>query len=132
MDEAKARTTTGPSRLASPIIPFPVRIMLRSDLWFDPALATLQRQGTTILLTAREAAVLKVLLQTPRGWHSAHDLAGRLQRRWAQINAHSIEQTITGLRHKLGESGKHPTILLSRYDLGYGIFPQDPKDASSE
>lgn len=131
MDEAQDRITTGPSSLASTIIPFPSRILLRRDLWFDPALAILQRQGKTILLTAREAAVLKLLLQTPRGWHSADDLAGRLRRRWAHINAHSIEQTITGLRRKLGESGKHPTILLNRYDLGYGIFPQDPTDASS-
>ncbi|MBE3567611.1 MAG: winged helix-turn-helix domain-containing protein [Thermogemmatispora sp.] len=90
------------------------RILLRSDLSFDPALAILQRQDKTILLTAREAAVLRALLQSPRCWHSADALASRLKRRWPHINAHSIEQIIVGLRRKLGESGKHPTILLSR------------------
>jgi DNA-binding response OmpR family regulator len=39
------------------------------------------------------------------------------------IDDHCIEQTISGIRRKLGETGKHARLLLTRRGLGYGIFP---------
>jgi DNA-binding response OmpR family regulator len=100
-------------------------IFLGPDLWFDPATATLLRQGESILLTAREAAVLRILLKPPYSWHTAYSLAQKLKKLFAlPVEAHSIEQTVHGLRRKLGETGKHPHILLSHYGHGYRISPQ--------
>lgn len=104
---------------------FPTSIQLSPDLWFDPATAIIVRQGEGILLTVREAAVLKILLKPPYAWHTSRSLARKLSKRFAVVvEAHSIEQIIYGLRHKLGESGTHPHILLSHYGHGYRIVPQ--------
>ncbi len=42
-----------------------------------------------------------------------------------EIDPHCVEQTIYGLRRKLGENGRHPRLLVNRRDLGYGIFLQE-------
>jgi hypothetical protein len=59
----------------------------------------------------------------PGRFHTASTLARLLKRRQAfPITAHSIEQTICGLRKKLGESGPDPRLLRNRRGLGYGLF----------
>ena len=131
MDNVQDRITPGRlNRSTSPMRPASARVFLSSDLWFDPDASMLLHSGERIRLTAREAAVLAALLQAPRCWHSAADLAQRLKRRWPHTTAHTVEQTIYGLRHKLGESGRRPGILLNRYDEGYRIFPQEDTDAA--
>ena len=101
-------------------------IFLGFDLWFDPVTATILHQNNPILLTAREAAILRILLKAPGAWHTASDLARKLKKRsTTPVEAHSIEQTICGLRKKLGESGKQQRILLSHYGHGYRLLLAD-------
>lgn len=100
-----------------------VPIQLGTDLWFDAATATIFRQEQAVPLTARETAVLTLLLTLPGRFHGARTLARLLQKQHAfPITSHSIEQTIYGLRRKLGESGQEPRLLRSRRGLGYGLF----------
>jgi hypothetical protein len=102
---------------------FDAQIQLGPDLWFDEATATLRRSGESILLTAREASLLLALLTAPGRFHSASTLARLLKRRQPYpITPHSIEQTICGLRKKLGENGQTSTLLRTRRGLGYGLF----------
>jgi DNA-binding winged helix-turn-helix (wHTH) protein len=101
-------------------------ISLGIDLWFHPPTATLIYQGQSVLLTKREDAVLKILLKSPHAWHTSSSLAHKLKRLCTvPIEPHSIEQTICGLRRKLGESGKRQHILQSHYGHGYRIVPGD-------
>jgi DNA-binding winged helix-turn-helix (wHTH) protein len=119
-------------RLTSLVMPAPSLIPLGPDLWFDSDACVILRSGKPSPLTAREAAVLRILLQAPGRWHLADDLARQLKRRWPHINAHCIEQTICGLRRKLGESGKRTSILRNRYGLGYSIVPAVSSDDSTQ
>lgn len=105
----------------------PPAILLKPNLWFNPASATIIHQGKGILLTKRENDLLKILLKPPRPWHTASSLARKLRRHSVvPIEAHSIEQTICGLRRKLGENGKHQRILQSHYGHGYRLVLADP------
>lgn len=102
---------------------FDAQIQLGSDLWFDEATATLRRSDESILLTAREVSLLLILLTAPGRFHSTSTLARLLKKRQSYpITIHSIEQTICGLRKKLGENGQAPTLLRTRRGLGYGLF----------
>lgn len=99
------------------------QIQLGPELWFDEAAATLRRSDESILLTAREAGLLIILLTAPGRFHSASTLARLLKKRQSYpITIHSIEQTIYGLRKKFGENGQAPTLLRTRRGLGYGLF----------
>ena len=101
-------------------------IQLRDDLYFEPATCELLCKGQHISLTARENALLATLLRSPNVYLSAADPARRLTRPDAPypVEEHSVEQTISALRRKLGEPAHHPQLLLSRRGIGYGIFPQ--------
>jgi DNA-binding winged helix-turn-helix (wHTH) protein len=124
MHNAKDRTLSA-RRLTPLVIPAPALIPLRPGLWFDPNTCAILRNGKPSLLTAREAALLTALLNAPRCLHSVTTLARLLTPPGTpEIDAHCVEQTIYGLRRKLGENGRHPRLLINRRDIGYGIFPQ--------
>jgi DNA-binding response OmpR family regulator len=128
METSKARTSS-PSHLQMPTMPQAAGcITLGPNLLFNPATATLICQDSSILLTKRENAVLKILLKSPYVWHAAGELAHKLAKMLTvPIEAHSIEQTICGLRRKLGESAKQPRLLHSHYGHGYRIvLPENP------
>lgn len=107
-------------------VPSANAIPLRDGLWFDSMACELLRDGQYVTLTGREGALLATLLQAPHIYLSTAELARRLTRPDAPypVEEHSIEQTITGLRRKLGEPTRHPQLLRSRRGVGYGIFPQ--------
>lgn len=107
-------------------VPSASAIPLRDDLHFEPATCELLRKGRHIPLTARESALLATLLRSPNVYLSTAELARRLTRPDAPypVEEHSIEQTVSALRRKLGEPAHHPQLLLSRRGIGYGIFLQ--------
>lgn len=82
--------------------------------------------GQENLLTAREIAVLRILVTTMRHsrcYLSAQDIAKRINIPDVGDPEHCIEQTISQLRHKLGEKARSPRILRARRGVGYRLFP---------
>lgn len=118
--------TSRPSRRNGvPVSHSAAAIPLQSHLWIDPQSCALIRNGRTIALTAREFQVLGLLLRTPNCYHSARDLAHRLTKAGAYpIGQHSVAQTISILRNKLGERAHGQRLLLTRRGIGYGLFLQ--------
>lgn len=100
-------------------------------LWFQPEaciLWCLRGQGSTqhyarISLTAREAALLSMLLRARGRYLSAYALAEGLPSSTRYIpDAHAIAQTLSGLRCKLRDVG-HSALLTTKRGLGYAFAP---------
>lgn len=101
-------------------------IQLGSTLWVDLESGILILNNKEILLTAREFEVLRLLIhvmRTSRGYLSASAVAQRLALTNVFDPEHCIEQTISGLRRKMGEAPHQPHILRGRRGLGYRLFP---------
>lgn len=101
-------------------------VPLGSAIWIDLEGGLLIREGEEIQLTAREVHVLEILVQSmrsSRGYLMASAIAQRLNLSFIFDPEHSIEQTISVLRRKLGEVPHHPQILRGRRGLGYRLFP---------
>jgi two-component system OmpR family response regulator len=81
---------------------------------------------TESLLTAREITLLSIFVQAPCRYHTTRSLALRISRDETgyPISDHSVEQTMSSLRRKLGEDGKKPRFLFCRRGIGYGLFPE--------
>ncbi len=98
-------------------------VLLRPNLWFDPLNRILWRKRKRISLTPRETRTLTLLLQAQGHYISTTLLADWLSsQKGKPVYEHSVEQTISGLRRKLGESGKRQRILQSQRDSGYRIL----------
>lgn len=98
-------------------------VLLQPDLWFDAGACSLIHQSRGVPLTARECSLLSFLLRAPGRFHSARELACWLTKPGAPIiDDHSVEQVITTLRKKLGETKGCPRVILNRRGMGYGIF----------
>lgn len=116
-----------PQRPQTSALPSLSAIPLDHDLWFEPYRCALVRQGQIIPLTVRELVILDVLLHPPCCYQSACTLAGQLSLpNRPPVDHHSLEQTISELRRKLGETQRRPRLLLSRRQIGYVIFPCMP------
>jgi DNA-binding response OmpR family regulator len=101
----------------------PVAPVLRAgDLTFDVPRHRVSRGGTEIRLTAKESAVLEVLLRADGGVVSAEDL---LEHAWDEnvdpFTA-TVRVTIANLRRKLGE----PQIVETVIGAGYRVVPSPP------
>ena len=105
-------------------------IQLGSDLWLDLDGGIVIREQERLLLTAREVNVLRILIQA---WHngrqyiSAQAIADRIHLDIYNPE-HSIEQTISLLRRKLGETPHRPRILRGRRGFGYRLFAETQPD----
>ncbi len=89
---------------------------------FDRCLISMQE--TEYLLTAREVEVLVLLIKSPNRYHTTRELAKKISTNTTNygVSEHSIQQTISVLRHKLGEDGKKPRFIFCRRGIGYGLF----------
>lgn len=113
-DEGKLQTSRGHASVG--------RVRLSGDVWFDADECALLVAGKVVLLTARETHIMTRLIRAPRHFHSSAELARLLTRPGAfPVSEHSVEQTMSGLRRKLGEARGKPGILVSRRGLGYAI-----------
>lgn len=104
----------------------PSIVQLQSNIWFDAERSILYlAEGCIVQLTAREASVLEILAKSLGRYFTSYELASRLTAREPlyPVEEHSIEQTICGLRRKLGESAKRPRLILNRRKLGYTLLP---------
>lgn len=111
---------------AQPDIP-DTAIQLRQSLWLDLEAGTLITPRKLILLSHREIETLKILvdaMRRTRGYVSAEAIALQLVSSEVVDPAHSIQETISMIRRKMGERPHAPRILRSRRNLGYRLFPQ--------
>ena len=99
---------------------------LAPDIFIDFDRCFISMRETEFLLTAREVDLLILLIKAPHRYHKASELAKKIAKTDINyaISEHSIEQTICGLRRKLGEDGKEPRFLICRRGIGYGLFPK--------
>ena len=97
---------------------------LTSDTLIDFDRCLISIQKTEFLLTAREVELLILFIKAPGRYHNTSELARKIAKTDLSyaISEHSIEQTICGLRRKLGEDGKNPRFLICRRGIGYGLF----------
>lgn len=104
----------------------PGALRLHHYLWLDLDGCTLRRNGRIIPLTGREVALLTLLCAAPHRYIRTREIAQRLARPgMIELDEHSIEQTVSTLRCKLGESGRSQRTLRTCYGIGYGLFPED-------
>lgn len=111
---------------AQPEIP-DTAIQLRQSLWLDLEAGMLITPRKVILLSHREIEMLKILvdaMRRTRGYVSADAIARQLVSSEVVDPAHSIQETISVIRRKMGERPHAPRILRSRRNLGYRLFPQ--------
>ncbi len=105
-------------------------VQLASDLWIDLDGGVVIREQERLLLTAREVNVLRILVQA---WHngrqyiSAQAIADRIHLDIYNPE-HSIEQSISLLRRKLGETPHRAHILRGRRGFGYRLFAETKPD----
>ena len=99
---------------------------ITTDIFIDFDRCFISVQETEFPLTAREVELLILFVKSPHRYHHTSDLAKKVARTEINyaISEHSIEQTISGLRRKLGEDGKKPRFLVCRRGIGYGLFPK--------
>lgn len=128
METTKDRVTTTLTPTPLPLTQPAPLVQLRYDLWFDPDGCALISGSQRLPLTAQETDILAFLAQAPRAYLKAERLAYLLDPLAnPPIEPHCIEQTISTLRHKLGEDGKHQQLIRTHRRKGYALFPQpDP------
>lgn len=105
-------------------------VQLSADLWVDLDAGIVIRAQQHIFLTARETHVLRILVQSlrnGRGYISAQAIAERIRLLDPNNTEHAIEQTISSIRQKFGETAFHPRILQGRRGFGYRLFPDVPQ-----
>lgn len=136
-DPDGAASGRGSMRLRRPparVLPSATAMPLSPTVWFEPSRAILLQRGREMTLTLRESALLTILLQVPCRYVTTDQLAQRLsQGGLPPVGRHSVEQTVSDVRRKLGESAQHPRLLLMRRGFGYGMFPRtsDAVEANS-
>ena len=98
---------------------------LAPDTCIDFDRCSISVREAEFLLTAREVELLMLLVQAPHRYHTPRELAKKVAGTDMHytVSEHSIEQTISGPRRKLGEDGKKPRFLVCRRGIGYGLFP---------
>lgn len=113
------------SSIPDPAASTPRRFPLGPDCWYAPGLALVICRGERRLLSPHEDALLRYLLAAPNRWHKTASLAAALAERLGleELSEVSIRQTVMGLRARLGDSAKAPTLLRCRPGHGYGLFP---------
>lgn len=108
----------------------PAELRLSHNVWIDLQRCVLVSPPDIIPLTGREMRVLRVLTQHLGRFLTAIELARQVADSLADpIDGHCIEQTISGLRRKLGESAETQHILVSRRGLGYALVADKQEGA---
>jgi Transcriptional regulatory protein, C terminal len=100
------------------------RVRIGPRMLLDGPACVLRRGHEAIPLTARELALLELLVDAPACYHCPREIARCLTPpgEW-EVDKHSVEQAISRLRRKLGESARRPRLLLCKRGVGYGLFP---------
>ncbi|MCW2915416.1 MAG: DNA-binding response regulator [Actinomycetia bacterium] len=89
----------------------------RGEITMDTVRRTVSRAGRPIMLTAKEFAVLEVLLAADGAVMSQEQLLDRVWDEHADPFTNTVRVTVNRLRRKLGE----PSIIETRIGSGYRI-----------
>jgi len=89
-----------------------------ADLEVDPARHEVRRAGTTIRLTAREFAVLEVLMRAGGGVVSGEELLEKAWDEFADPFTSSVRVIVSRVRSKLGEPSVIQTVVGRGYRVG--------------
>lgn len=110
--------------------PKPAVYHLKPDVVVDLTHFVVQRGNEVIALRAREAVLLDLLLRHPRSYVSATTLADAIGFESIEAPAHCVEETVSQVRRKLGETPFRPTLIRCKRYAGYGIFPEEARPQS--
>jgi hypothetical protein len=105
-------------------------IQLRPQLWLDLDGGVIIRERQEVCLTAQEAKILAILVQTmrvSRAFLQADALAERLHLTPESDGAHCVEGSICNIRRKLGEPKRCPEILICRKGFGYRLIGMEAR-----
>jgi DNA-binding response OmpR family regulator len=97
---------------------------LQPGLLVDLARYDVQRGNQHIPLRAREAELLRILLRQPGRYVKAEILAEAIGSEGSEAPEHPVEEMISHLRRKLGETPHHPKLIRCKRYAGYAIFPE--------
>lgn len=97
-------------------------LYLHAQAWVDLARCLIWVGDCPVALTGREVRVLEILARAPGRFYPASAIAQEISPASFEVEAHCIEQTISGLRHKLGETARAPRAIVSRRGLGYALI----------
>lgn len=98
---------------------------LQADVQVDLARYEVQRGNQHIPLRAREAELLRILLRQPGRYVKAEVLAEAIGAEGVEAPEHPVEEMISNLRRKLGETPYHPKLIRCKRLAGYAIFPEE-------
>ncbi len=99
------------------------KLALGTSLWFDQAVFALCTSEKTVLLTPHEARVLQALPHPPNQCHHSEGLMRKLKKSGpSDLQRHALQQTISGLRHKLDLCGQYGRLLHTRHGFGYMLL----------
>jgi two-component system OmpR family response regulator len=91
----------------------------RGELVVDDRNYTVTCRGTSVKLTAVEFKVLHTLAARPQKTFTREELVDRAMGYQFEGYERNIDSHIKNIRHKLGDSPKAPTYVITVYGLGY-------------
>ncbi|HEY7350206.1 MAG TPA: winged helix-turn-helix domain-containing protein [Ktedonobacterales bacterium] len=97
---------------------------LQADLLVDLDRYEVRRGNQRIALRAREAELLRILLRQPGCYVAVTVLAEAIGSEGSEEFEHPVEEMISNIRRKLGETLYRPRLLRCKRHAGYAIFPE--------
>ncbi len=94
------------------------------DIVIDTATRQATRGGTQIELTAKEFALLELLMRHPNQSFAVEAILDRLWKSEASASLETVRTHVKTLRRKIGDSEENPIIRTKR-GLGYRIVTED-------
>jgi DNA-binding response OmpR family regulator len=119
---ARIRALLRRSRLAQPVV------LAVADLTLDPASRRVARGDVPVTLTAKEFAILEVLMRSTGEVVSRTRLAERVWDEASDVLDNLIDVHVSNLRKKIDRGGSVPLIHTVR-GFGYRLGTADPEDA---
>jgi DNA-binding response OmpR family regulator len=119
---ARIRALLRRSRLAQPVV------LAVADLTLDPASRRVARGDVPVTLTAKEFAILEVLMRSTGKVVSRTRLAERVWDEASDVLDNLIDVHVSNLRKKIDRGGRVPLIHTVRR-FGYRLGTPDPEDA---
>ncbi len=97
------------------------KILKVKDVELDTGTRRVTRGGKEIELTARESAILELLMRHPNHSFSAEAILQRLWPSESESSEGTVRTQIKTLRRKLGDGSEENSLIRSMRNLGYRI-----------
>lgn len=143
-DKVSALDTGADDYLVKPFVPAEllarIRALLRrpsviagknltvQDIVLDTGMRQVTRAGSSVELTAKEFALLELLMRHPNQSFSVEAILDRLWKSETTASLETVRTHMKTLRRKLGDSEENPIIRTKR-GLGYRIISDERKDS---